>query len=106
MAELDGESLLSLDIEEAGDDAVGVRLAGELDMSNVGRLAAAVEPLLACHPKRLIVEARDLEFADSSAITLWLRWAAEVDRFEIRELSPLLRRVLTAMGLDSRLELS
>ncbi len=105
MDELDAESLLSVEVATSGDDTVSVRLAGELDLSNVERLEAELAPKLAAHPRQLIIEARALEFADSSAIALWLRWAGEVDHFELRELSPLLRRVLTAMGLDGRLEL-
>jgi anti-anti-sigma factor len=104
--ELDAESLLGVEVATAANGTVNIRLAGELDLSNVERLESAVAPRLTARPSRLIVEARELEFADSSAIALWLRWAGEVDHFELRELSPLLRGVLTAMGLDGRLELS
>jgi anti-anti-sigma factor len=103
--ELEAESLLTVEVAARNDDTLSVRLVGELDLSNVERLEAEVAPALARHPKRLVVEAGGLEFADSSAIALWLRWSREVDRFELRELSPLLRRVLTAMGLDGRMEL-
>jgi anti-anti-sigma factor len=103
--ELEAESLLTVEVAARNDDTLSVRLVGELDLSNVERLEAEVAPTLAQHPKRLVVEAGGLEFADSSAIALWLRWSREVDRFELRELSPLLRRVLTAMGLDGRMEL-
>lgn len=83
-----------------------VRLAGELDLSNIERLEAEVAPTLAATPKRLIVDAGRLEFADSSAIALWVRWSGTVEHFELRDLSPLLRRVLSAMGLDRKLELT
>jgi anti-anti-sigma factor len=104
--ELEAESLLKVEVATPARDTVSVRLVGELDLSNVERLEAEVAPALAAHPQRLIVEAAELEFADSSAIALWLRWSREVERFELRELSPLLRRVLNSMGLEGRMELS
>lgn len=106
MEEVDEESLLEVEVAATEPETVRVRIGGELDLSNVERLEAQVAPALSQHPKHLIVDAGQLEFADSSAIALWLRWSAQVDRFELRSLSPLLRRVLTAMGLDERLELS
>lgn len=106
MDELEGESVLQVEVTTPAEDTVSVRLAGELDLSNVERLEAQVAPALARHPQHLIVEAAGLEFADSSAIALWLRWSREVEQFELRELSPLLRRVLSSMGLEGRMELS
>lgn len=105
MDEIEAGSLLTVEVEAPAEDTLTVRLVGELDLSNIERLEAEVGPALARHPKRLVVEAGGLEFADSSAIALWLRWSREVDRFELRELSPLLQRVLKAMGLDGQLEL-
>lgn len=105
MDEIEAGSLLTVEVEAPAEDTLTVRLVGELDLSNIERLEAEVAPALARHPKRLVVEAGGLEFADSSAIALWLRWSREVDRFELRELSPLLQRVLKAMGLDGQLEL-
>lgn len=106
MDEVDTESLLEVEVVSSGADTLRVRLCGELDLSNVERVEAEVAPALARHPRHLILEAGELEFADSSAIALWLRWSREVERFEVRDLSPLLRRVLTAMGLDGRMELT
>lgn len=106
MDEVDDESLLELEVASPSADTLSIRLRGELDLSNVERVEAELAPALARHPKHLILEAAQLEFADSSAIALWLRWSREVDRFEVHELSPLLRRVLTAMGLDGRMELT
>lgn len=106
MDELESESLLQVEVGPTAEGTVTVRLAGELDLSNVERVEAEVAPALAEHPQRLIVDAAGLEFADSSAIALWLRWSHEVERFELKELSPLLRRVLSSMGLEGRMELS
>lgn len=105
MDDLEAESLLEVEVAGPAEDTLTVRLAGELDLSNVGRVEAEVAPALGRHPRELIVDASSLEFADSSAIALWLRWSREVERFELRELSPLLRRVLVAMGLEGQMEL-
>lgn len=106
MDEVDAESLVEVEVTSPSEDTLSVRLSGELDLSNVERVEAELAPELARHPRHMILEAAGLEFADSSAIALWLRWSREVERFEVRELSPLLRRILTAMGLDGRMELS
>jgi len=50
-------------------------------------------------PSPLIVDARELRFADSSAIALWVQWAIEVPEIELRDPSPLSRRVVETMGL-------
>lgn len=105
MDELESESTLDVEVSGPEDGTVTVRLAGELDLSNVERLEERVAPALAAGAKRLVIQAAELQFADSSAIALWLRWAEAVERFELHDLSPLLRRVLAAMGLDERLEL-
>ena len=84
-------------------DTVVVRLAGELDMSNIEQVEAQVAPALAAGPRTLVVQADELAFADSSAIAMWLRWSANVENFELRDPTPLLRRVLTAMGLAEKL---
>jgi anti-anti-sigma factor len=99
------EPLLTIEVTGPEASVVVVRLCGELDLSNIERLEAEVAPVLSPPPAQLIVEAAGLEFADSSAIALWLRWAASVEHFELRDLSPLLRRVLSAMGLEERLVL-
>jgi len=91
---------------EVATDAAGntvVRIGGDLDISGIEALEARVAPVLARHPSKLIVDAAGLRFADSSAIALWVRWATIVDDFELRDPSPLLRRVVTAMGLGEKL---
>jgi anti-anti-sigma factor len=108
MEELEPQSAAELEVEVTSPDAgtVLVRVTGELDLSNIERLEATVAPAIARAPGHLILDATGLEFADSSAIALWVRWSGAVERFELRDLSPLLRRVLAAMGLDQKLELT
>jgi anti-anti-sigma factor len=105
MAGLDANSTadMTFDVVESDDGTVTVRVGGELDITNVERLAGAVAPALEREPARLIVDARALRFADSSAIALWVRWAAAVPATELRDLPPTLRRVLDSMGLAEML---
>jgi anti-anti-sigma factor len=85
-----------------GGDTAAIVISGELDVANIERLARAVAPLIETRPRCLVVDVGRLTFADSSAIALWVRWASFVDEFELRHATPLLRRILTSMGLDQR----
>lgn len=82
-----------------------VTLSGELDMANIEKLEEGVAPVVDAKPARLVVEVSNLRFADSSAIALWVRWAASVDQFELHGASPLLRRIITSMGLDTTFQM-
>jgi anti-anti-sigma factor len=97
---------MSFDVVEDGDRSVMVTLSGELDITNIDTLASAVAPALERGPARLIIEVRDLRFADSSAIALWVRWATAVPHVELRGVPPLLRRVVDSMGLSETLKVS
>ena len=100
------EQPIGIEITTPAADTVQVSIAGELDLSTIQLVESQAAQALAGRPARLIIDASALDFADSSAIALWLRWASQVEHFELRNLSPLLRRVLAAMGLEGRLELS
>jgi anti-anti-sigma factor len=97
---------MTFDVEEEDDGTLTVTLAGELDITNVEALAAAVAPALDRGPQRVVVNARQLRFADSSAIALWVQWAGAVPAIELREVSPLLRRVVESMGLTQTLNVT
>ena len=104
MAGLDANSTaeMSFDLARAGD-GLTVTINGELDISNVDALEAAVGSALERHPERLIVELSGLRFADSSAIAVWVRWSTAVHKIELRNVSPILRRVIDSMGLADTL---
>lgn len=87
------------------DGSLVVRLMGELDVSTVPELEVAVDQLLSGMGGRLVVDARDLEFADSSVIALWIRWANR-GPVEIRNAPPMLRARIFKMGLADRFTLT
>jgi anti-anti-sigma factor len=97
---------MTFDVVDEDDRTVRVTLSGELDITNVERLAAAVEPALKRGPDCLIVDVGGLRFADSSAIALWVRWATSVPDIELRDVPPLLRRVVESMGLTDTLRVA
>jgi anti-anti-sigma factor len=97
---------MSFDVVEGGDRSVKVTVSGELDITNIDTLAAAVAPALKREPARLIIEVGDLRFADSSAIALWVKWATAVPEVELRDVTPLLRRVVDSMGPTETLKVS
>ena len=97
---------MTFEVVETDAQTLTVRVSGELDMTNVDALASAVAPALEREPARLIVEVGDLRFADSSAIALWVQWAISVPDIELRDVPPLLRRVVDSMGLTDTLKVA
>jgi anti-anti-sigma factor len=108
MDRLAADELPEMTFDVAGNDGgtAIVTVRGELDISNIDRLEAGVAPIIAMAPDRLVVDIGELQFADSSAIAVWVRWAALVKQIELRHSSPLLRNVITRMGLSGKLELT
>jgi anti-sigma B factor antagonist len=83
-------------------DAAGIpviRLAGEIDMSNVDALRVVIEPVMESAPERIDFDLGALEFMDSSGIALLLRVAAKTRTVRVREPSEVMRRLIEATGL-------
>lgn len=107
MAELE-DGAVELQIEATPPAEPGgastMALAGELDSSNVEQLEAAVTSLLAEHPERVILDLSALRFMDSAGISVLVRLAGEVDSVQIRDPSPIVRRVIEITGLTGVLQ--
>lgn len=86
-----------------GDGSVVIVLDGELDLATTGQLNAAVADAIASVSTYLIVDAERLQFADSSAIALWVNWSSRVPKIEIRNPRLMVRRVIDMMGLTETL---
>jgi anti-anti-sigma factor len=91
-------------IDHAGQEST-VRIRGELDIATISELEAAVTPMIDRGVENLTLDVGGLNFADSSAIALWVRWSALVDDLHLTGVSPLLRRVIETMGLAETLRL-
>jgi anti-anti-sigma factor len=100
-----GEDRLNVEFSREDDGAPLVKLRGELDMATAAQLETDLQPMIDRNTRRVVVDARGLEFADSSAIAILVRLANAVEEIEIREPPELLREVIKRMGLDNRLHL-
>ena len=101
--EPESDGLANFEVGTDPDGNAVVTISGELDISGVDALEARIAPVLERPPARLIVDVSGLRFADSSAIALWVRWATQVEDFELRHPTPLLGRVVAGMGLTDKL---
>jgi anti-anti-sigma factor len=107
MAELSADGApMTFEHVSSQDGSAVVKVTGELDITNIGGLEEAVQPIIDTAPERLVLDVSALRFADSSAIALWVKWSATVRRIEIREPQPLLRRVIESMGLAQTLQVT
>ena len=107
MAEVDAESGSRALVERIGDEdgSPVIRVTGELDLSNVDEMRRVLDPIVAETPSRLIFELSELQFMDSSAITVFLQAAARVARIELRNAGGPVRRIVEATGLTDILHL-
>ena len=107
MAELEAESGSRALVERVADEdgAPVVRISGELDLSNVDQMRGVIDPIVAESPTRLIFELNELQFMDSSAITVFLQAAARVGRVELHDAGATVRRIVEATGLTDILHL-
>ncbi|HZU73688.1 MAG TPA: STAS domain-containing protein [Acidimicrobiales bacterium] len=97
MADLEPGAALRITVRDDPAGAV-IALGGDLDVSNADELAAALDPLLAAKPARLVFDLAELRFMDSSGIAQLLRSAAVVP-VSVVHVSHIVRRVLEATGL-------
>jgi anti-anti-sigma factor len=96
---------MTFSLAERDANTTVVTVCGELDISNVDELASAVSPVVQRGAGVLILDLNELEFADSSAIAIWVRWSSLVDGFHLRGARPLLKTVIERMGLSGKLGL-
>jgi anti-sigma B factor antagonist len=77
-----------------------VKITGEVDMSNVDVVRAAVDLAIADDPERIVFELGDLEFMDSSGLAMLLAITERISVVELRRPRPLIRRVIELTGLS------
>ena len=100
MAELEStDPLASIERTADEDGARAFRVSGELDISSVDAVEAALEGELDSPAARVIFDLGELTFMDSSGIALFLRIAGRVKALELRHVRPTIRRVIEVSGL-------
>lgn len=82
-----------------------IQVIGELDISNVDWLRAAIDPVVTQEPQRLIFDFSELRFMDSTAIALLVQLSTQVCPVEIRNPARTVRKVIEITGLADVLHL-
>ncbi len=106
MDELEGEHTTNLEAAEVSVDhwreasgAVVVRIIGEVDMSNTDVLRETIDPIMASDVDHLIFDLGELQFIDSSGLTVLLAAAQKLPQVQLRNPSPIVRRIIEVTGL-------
>ena len=68
------------------------------------RLDEAVAALMVGRPERVVFEMSGLRFIDSAGISVLVRLAGELEAVQIRDPSPIVRRVIEITGLSHVLQ--
>jgi anti-sigma B factor antagonist len=95
----DADSAGTAEVTVDGAGIPVIRLAGEIDMSNVDALRVVIDPVMESAPERVDFDLAGLEFMDSSGIALLLRVAAKTQTVRVRKPSDIVRRLIEATGL-------
>jgi anti-sigma B factor antagonist len=87
--------------------SVDITLAGELDLASVPVLRGALRDAISHGSSRLIVDADELSYIDSSGVHCLVEAAAEADahggQLVVRNANGIVMRVLTMTGVDAML---
>jgi anti-anti-sigma factor len=100
-----GPSSVTVTTWAEGDTPV-VSLSGELDLTNIERVQSVIGNVLTDRTQRLVVETSELEFMDSSGLALLATVARKVPEIEVRDPSPIVRRLIDLTGLAEILNVS
>jgi anti-sigma B factor antagonist len=83
-----------------------VYLSGELDLTSARQFSTAIDAALGSHPGRLILDASGLTFMDSSGIVLLVSATQRVQEVQVRDPSPIVRRLIELTGLSNVLRIT
>lgn len=82
-----------------------VYLSGELDLTSAGQFSTAIDAALGSDPGRLVLDASGLTFMDSSGIVLLISAVQRVQEVQVRDPSPVVRRLIELTGLTKVLRI-
>jgi anti-anti-sigma factor len=94
----DGPSA-TVEVRSDTSGALTLAIAGELDLASVGPVHAAIDEAVDGGRKQLVFDLGDLTFMDSSGIAMMLKISKEVDSMVLRNVTPIVRRVIEVTGL-------
>jgi anti-sigma B factor antagonist len=106
MAEVEDSGSAPLGVETRREEPGGpvIAVSGDLDISSVERLKAAVSDLAASHPEELTFDMSGLRFMDSAGISVLLGAASSVPTVRLRNPTVAVRRVIELTGLSEVLK--
>ncbi len=93
------EPTATVAVTVADDGVPVISLGGELDLASVESVRSGIQQYLTDGPARVTFDLEDLAFMDSSGIALLLQVSNEIERIELRNVRPNVRRVLEVTGL-------
>jgi anti-anti-sigma factor len=99
MDELEESAPLTISVAKDESGPV-IKLAGELDASNIERLRSAIKSQLSERPEMVSLELADLTFMDTSAIALLIQTSKSVSAVRLLSPSVPVRTVIRMSGLD------
>lgn len=91
---------LAVAVSREGEHGYVVSLAGELDISTVAELRAALASVLADDPRLLVFDLGGLRFMDSAAISVMVDAAERVPELRLREPTQIVKRIVEITGLS------
>jgi anti-anti-sigma factor len=94
-----------VDVREE-DGTTVISLFGDLDMTSVNQVRAAIDAALRSHPGGVILDASGLEYMDSSGVALMARAARMAQKVQVRNPTPIVRRLLELTGLSEILQIT
>lgn len=107
MADLDppGHEALTVDVLHENGTAV-VRLSGELDLTSCDQARTALDAALSGHPRSVILDIGALDYMDSSGLVLLVQMTSAVQQVQVRNPSPIVRRLIELSGLSEMLHIT
>jgi anti-sigma B factor antagonist len=90
------------------DDSRGsltATFSGELDIAGVTAVEATLDELLGRPPQPLLLQLNDVEFLDSSGVSMLIRLANHFHQVRTRTVADPVRRVIEVLGLADLLGL-
>jgi anti-anti-sigma factor len=104
MAEL-ASPAATLSVSESAPGRLIVALAGEYDIASIQYLSAELNALLQRDATSVSLDMSELMFMDTSGVAVLLRIANHFGPIEVHGASPLIRRIVQALGLSERLRM-
>ena len=101
MEELVDKRGAAVRLEEVTDalGSVVLRISGELDISSVGSIQAAIQATFGRGLDLIVLDLSEVSFMDSSGLAMLLALTETIETVELRNPSGLVRRVIELTGL-------